>query len=140
MTRLAVGLGGTGLFVVFALVQLNDPDPALWVIAYLIPAIASAVAAFQGLPRILSGGGAVAAFGTAAWVWAAWDGTPHVMGPASQGMFAEEVVREVTGLAIVGLWFAVLAAAFPADPDPPRGGAPGPVGPSGRDDSGDPAG
>jgi len=29
------------LFVLFILVQLNDPDPVLWVIIYLVPAVIS---------------------------------------------------------------------------------------------------
>ena len=31
------------LFVLFSLVQLNDPDPLFWILAYMIPAIASFV-------------------------------------------------------------------------------------------------
>lgn len=31
------------IFILFSLVQLNDPDPLLWVLIYMIPAVAALV-------------------------------------------------------------------------------------------------
>ncbi|MFZ9982609.1 MAG: transmembrane 220 family protein, partial [Cyclobacteriaceae bacterium] len=40
-------------FLVFAIVQLNDPDPLLWVSLYLLMAGVSAAAFFEKLPNYL---------------------------------------------------------------------------------------
>jgi hypothetical protein len=38
------------IFLVFALLQLNDPDPHFWVPAYLLPGFMAALAAFKKFP------------------------------------------------------------------------------------------
>ena len=37
----------TGLFVLFAAFQLNDPDPLFWVLVYVVMAVISGMAAFR---------------------------------------------------------------------------------------------
>jgi hypothetical protein len=44
------------LFVVFAFVQINDPDPALWILIYGVMAVSCVLAAFgYYYPKILIG-------------------------------------------------------------------------------------
>ena len=44
------------LFIIFAFVQLNDPDPVLWILLYGIIAVACVLAAFGNYyPRVLGG-------------------------------------------------------------------------------------
>jgi len=45
------------LFVIFAVVQYNDPDPWLWIIAYLFVALLFVLQIFDKLPRPLLLGG-----------------------------------------------------------------------------------
>ena len=40
-------------FLLFALVQLNDPDPAVWVSIYFLTAALCAVSIFRTIPRVL---------------------------------------------------------------------------------------
>ena len=43
------------LFLVFAFVQINDPDPALWILIYGLMAVACVLAAFgRYYPKIIS--------------------------------------------------------------------------------------
>ncbi len=41
------------LFITFAVVQYNDPDPWLWIVAYLFVAVQFVLQIFQKLPRPL---------------------------------------------------------------------------------------
>jgi hypothetical protein len=41
------------MFIVFAFVQINDPDPVLWILIYGIMAVACVLAAFGRFYRIL---------------------------------------------------------------------------------------
>ncbi|SFD11038.1 transmembrane 220 family protein [Algibacter pectinivorans] len=41
-----------GLFMVFAVLQLNDPDPILWFLIYLIVAITSLVSNYIVVPKL----------------------------------------------------------------------------------------
>ena len=43
----------TVLFIIFAVLQFNDPDPALWVTLYLIIAVFTGMAIFKVYPKIL---------------------------------------------------------------------------------------
>lgn len=44
------------LFIIFAFVQLNDPDPVLWIFIYGVMAVACVLAAFSAYyPMILAG-------------------------------------------------------------------------------------
>jgi hypothetical protein len=108
MWRLIAVAGGVA-FVAFAWLQLNDPDPVPWVLAYGFTAALSGVAAFRPLPPLLAGAwGAICAASAGLILWM-WDGNSAPMGPESQGIFAEEVVREAVGLGLVTAWMAVLA-------------------------------
>jgi len=118
------------LFALFAWFQLNDPDPAIWVTTY---ALTAAISLAAGIWRLRPGlfvlwAAACVVRGVALWV--SWDGSSSPMGDPSQGIFAEEVVREAGGLAICAGWMLVAAAqswwvkgreradeAAPADPD-----------------------
>lgn len=43
------------LFIIFAFVQLNDPDPVLWILIYGVMAVACILAAFQNYyPKIIA--------------------------------------------------------------------------------------
>lgn len=102
-------------FVLFAfavVVQTNDPDPAIWILAYGIAA-ASAFASGRGryFPR-------ASAIASALYLFFAWREAPGNAGGAAASAFSSfgmasldiEEVRESLGLAICGLWMAVLAA------------------------------
>jgi len=39
------------LFLLFALVQLNDPDPVIWFVTYFIVALFAALSNFIGIPK-----------------------------------------------------------------------------------------
>lgn len=56
------------VFVVFALIQLNDPDPALWVVAYVLVALAIAAPPASAATTRLAwlAGGVLLALGLAA--------------------------------------------------------------------------
>ena len=41
------------VFLLFAYVQMNDPDPVIWFSIYFLVAILSLVSAFRGIPMIL---------------------------------------------------------------------------------------
>jgi len=43
------------LFLVFAVLQLNDPDPIIWVLVYGLVAIITLVANYKNIPRWLIG-------------------------------------------------------------------------------------
>jgi len=49
-----LGILFTILFLWSAFLQLNDPDPALWIILYLIAALASLLFALNKLPFLLA--------------------------------------------------------------------------------------
>ena len=86
-------------FCMCAGLQYNDPDPGLWMLAYLIPAVLSLGAA-RGHPARRVAGVAAAAH----LVWAIWwdPGT----GPEQM---PHEAVKERAGLLIAAGWMAVLA-------------------------------
>lgn len=70
----------TAMFVIFAALQLNDPDPLLWVPLYLVPAGAALVAAFAWLGYGLT----VAYAALAGWWWPAhFDGVTGPMPPTT---------------------------------------------------------
>lgn len=106
MTRIL--WGSVAVFVVFGLLQLNDPDPGFWVFVYGITALYSAAAARGRMSRA-----AALVWGVLALCFAAatlaLPGTTSTMGPSSLGPLADERVREGLGLVVVGLWSFVLA-------------------------------
>lgn len=107
MARL--GWAGAALFTVFALLQLNDPDPVGWTLIYLVTAAYSAAAARGRLTpapvlgwAALSAGMAVVTLGSA-------QPSTDAMGPGWMGSLASEGVREGLGLTLVAIWSVVLA-------------------------------
>jgi hypothetical protein len=106
-----------GLNVLFALmflfsvvVQINDPDPLLWMAIYAAATVACVLALRQRRSWIPP-----AAVALVALVWAATL-APHVGGVRPADMFAEfemkdesiELAREMFGLLIVAAWMVVL--------------------------------
>ena len=100
-----------GLFIFGAGVQVNDPDPLLWIIVYLVAAVTCIVAhykpAFIALPAVV---------GVASVVWAATL-APSVISQVPFGdMFGAwemenegiERSREMYGLVIIAIWMGVL--------------------------------
>lgn len=133
-----ISVAAAMFFALFAWFQLNDPDPAIWVTTYALTAAISLAAGIWRLRPGLFGLWAVACLIRGVALWLTWDGSSNPMGDASQGIFAEEVVREAGGLAICAGWMLVAAAqswsvkgrlaadeAAPVDPDhrrpPPSG-------------------
>ncbi|GAA4348065.1 hypothetical protein GCM10023185_03630 [Hymenobacter saemangeumensis] len=100
--------GGLSLmYLAFAYLQLNDPDPALWVTLYLVPAAVMAWAATaREMPRWLPAGLALAYVALALWWWPArFDG---LTGPMNPGTTVEEG-RESLGLLIAALGLGAAA-------------------------------
>lgn len=106
--------GADGLFAMLftysAYVNLNDPDPWLWVSLY---ALAAVVVASDIVGRLRF---EVAALGAAIYLAAALGVASQGIGESrpmkgfpQTGIFVEEIVRESLGLAIVGVWLGVLA-------------------------------
>jgi len=48
-TRIILGF----LFIVFAIVQYNDPDPWLWIVTYSVVGLIAIVSAFKTIPKPL---------------------------------------------------------------------------------------
>ena len=99
------------LFLISAALQLNDPDPLLWIVTY----VAAAAACF--LPRRLSKAWALpAGVGIICLVWAvsmAPETLPILkIGDLAETMKAEtpaiELGREMLGLVILAAWMTVL--------------------------------
>ena len=94
-------------FLLFALVQLNDPDPAIWVSIYLLTAAFCAVSIFRTIPRVLLYG-----FGLVILIYAAmhlefaveWllsENKSELFGEMQQDKYYLEGTREFLGLLIV---------------------------------------
>ena len=101
---LLLGLG----MLLFALLQLNDPDPLIWVSYYAAIACACTVAAYRPLPRVaflvllaLTAAGALLALpGFADWVLNR--PTSDLWAPMSADRMYIEHSRELLGLVIAG--------------------------------------
>ena len=100
------------LFVFSALLQLNDPDPVMWVVLYgLVAGVSGRVAAGRSL-----GVGSVALFALLVVVFAIWaPSLRHLSGSALQsfrmsGAVEDEEVREAIGLGLAAAWTGVLLA------------------------------
>jgi hypothetical protein len=93
------------VFIAFAALQLNDPDPVLWVALYLVPAaVAAAVATGRRVPQSVAWALALGYLALAAWWWPTrFDG---LTGPMNPGTTVEEG-REALGLLIGALGLAL---------------------------------
>lgn len=103
-----------GLFVLAALVQLNDPDPGIWVAAYLLVAGTALLAMSGRVSRPLS------ALLTVGYTIGAWTMFPHGSDDASLGLsgfgmssLGVEEMRESLGLGICALWTGFLTLRGP---------------------------
>jgi len=100
----------TAVFVLSVVVQINDPDPLPWMLAYALPAVLSLAAALDRLPFV------AAAVAAATYMAGSLFWLPTVFGMSttaftSIGMQSQhdEEVREGLGLMIAAVWLVVLA-------------------------------
>jgi hypothetical protein len=98
-----------GLFLLFALVQLNDPDPLIWIFIYLIPVF---VFNTQLLRKGMGTFGQIT-LGFVYLVWAAEQFPPEWEGVLLDTMAMKtmniELGRESLGLAMVGVCLMITA-------------------------------
>lgn len=93
------------LFALFAVVQLNDPDPTSWFLAYGSVALLFGLSAFGRFQRLVT---AVLAAALTVWLlvlipgFVAWigNGAPSIVGSMQAEAAHIEVVREFLGLLI----------------------------------------
>jgi hypothetical protein len=94
------------IFLLFAIVQLNDPDPVIWFSIYLLTAVLCAVSIFRKLPlALLYGFGLVLLFYAAmhlefAVEWILSDNKSALFGEMQEDMYYIEGTREFFGLLI----------------------------------------
>ncbi len=109
--RVALSVMG-GVFLLSAVVQLNDPDPVAWTAVYAAAALVCVAAALGR--RVPWHAGALAAVSA---VWAVSIGVGMDTGVTASEVFASltmqtkevEEAREIGGLAIVVAWMLVVA-------------------------------
>ena len=98
------------LFVFAAAVQVNDPDPGLWIAGYLVAATLSGLAAWG---RVLPRAHTIASVGFGLWFLSLAGSLPGAPSEAFTSIqmkaSAHEEPREAVGLALVAAWSAVLA-------------------------------
>lgn len=95
------------VFILFAIVQLNDPDPIIWFSIYLLTAVLCAVSIFRRIPlALLYGFGLVLLFYAAmhlefAVVWILSENKSELFGEMQEDKYYLEGTREFLGLLIV---------------------------------------
>ncbi len=95
------------VFILFAIVQLNDPDPAIWFSIYLLTAVLCAVSIFRRIPlALLYGFGLVLLFYAAmhlefAVEWILSENKSELFGEMQEDKYYLEGAREFLGLLIV---------------------------------------
>jgi hypothetical protein len=109
---IAANVVAIGTFVLFAALQLNDPDPWLWIPVYLAPAAISGVALAGRLPRWAPVVAAAAAVLAALPLLATGIHAEPAKVVSDMKMHAAgvEEAREAIGLLMIAGWMAVLAA------------------------------
>ena len=101
------------VFILFAIVQLNDPDPVIWFSIYLLTAVLCAVSIFRKLPlALLYGFGLVLLFYAATHLefaveWILSENKSELFGEMQEDKYYLEGTREFFGLLI-----AIAALAF----------------------------
>jgi hypothetical protein len=103
------------VFILFAIVQLNDPDPVIWFSIYLLTAVLCAVSIFRKLPlALLYGLGLVLLFYAAmhlefAVEWILSENRGELFGEMQEDKYYLEGTREFLGLliAIAALMFLI---------------------------------
>ena len=101
------------VFLASAVVQYNDPDPLLWVVVYLGAWLACCLWHMGRLGRKASAG--VCLLAVLASVLVDWSAPADAqflmaMGDWQMSEAGSELLRESGGLAVIGLWMAVLCA------------------------------
>jgi hypothetical protein len=100
------------LFAFAVVVQLNDPDPAIWIAVYGAAALVAAMTARKGQPPRVAAG----LVGVVALAWGTWLALGIPAGNVYARMFDAwemtsapiEEARETIGLFIVAAWMGVL--------------------------------
>jgi hypothetical protein len=87
-------------FVVFVLVQYNDPDPLFWMIIYGVAALACVLFHLKRLPPE-----AAAGYGALVLLWGLYLAYRVV---SQRQFFFDEEGREMMGSTLVALWMFVL--------------------------------
>lgn len=96
-----------GLFILSAVLQVNDPDPLIWIAVYLLAALYCFLYWWRRLRPYAAG---FLSAGSLAWSAAtlplvAWDSP----------LWNSEEGRELMGLVLIFLWMGVLALKKPLD-------------------------
>lgn len=100
------------LFAVCVLLQLNDPDPVVWMAMYGAAALSAAAVPYWRRGWVVA---AVVAAVAAAWALALWSGvagaveTSDLWRKMSEKGGRVEEMREAGGLTIVALWLGAAA-------------------------------
>ena len=103
------------VFILFAIVQLKDPDPIIWFSIYLLTAVLCAVSIFRRIPlALLYGFGLVLLFYAAmhlefAMEWMLSEDKSELFGEMQEDKYYLEGAREFLGLliAIAALMFLI---------------------------------
>jgi hypothetical protein len=97
------------LFCVFVAVQLNDPDPEVWVLLYAASAVLSLLAGLDRLPVWPIAGMLVVYLGGILWLAPSFvDTSLDAFGSIGMSSEREELVRELWGLVICAVWCGAL--------------------------------
>lgn len=95
------------VFILFAIVQLNDPDPAIWFSIYLLTGVLCAASIFRRIPlTLLYGFGLLILFYAAmhlefAMEWMLSEDKSEIFGEMQEDIYYLEGTREFLGLLIV---------------------------------------
>jgi len=101
ITRIIIGI----LFIVFAVVQYNDPDPWLWILTYGVVGLVAIVSAFKVIPKpvylvlIIILVAAIAYYVPLMMDWVS-SGMPSIVGEMKAASPHVEWMREFLGLAL----------------------------------------
>lgn len=104
------------LFALFALLQVNDPDPLPWIFIYGVTSLYTAYSAVRTPHFAPYAVWAALCLIAGVWTIGSWDGSSQPMGGG--GIFGEEVVREALGLGLAGLWMVIVAIRLGRDRKP----------------------
>ena len=100
----------TAVFLLAAWVQLNDPDPLLWIVGYLVAAIISGAAAFGRVSVVPA---TIAAIAFSIWFLSLaptlFSAEPEAFTSFQMKAATHEEPREAIGLALCAAWCAALA-------------------------------
>lgn len=94
------------LFLTFAAVQFNDPDPMLWVVIYVAFALLSLSVVYFRMPGAVY---LLAALMTAVWAWFQW---PDVWEGIGESMLTENMERGREALGLLICTFAAVLMFF----------------------------